>query len=173
MVLNKDKNLKLYHSISETAQLIGVNESTLRYWEKEFPQLRPKVQTYYNQTASHTDFYSITGFLNGHHKFNDAHNLSVTLGGQYEFRDYSIFGVEGSDIQDCLEVVNGSGETKLSSVSKTQWAISSVFARANYDYKERYLVELNARYDGSSKFQPENRWECLVLGVRVIVCNLS
>ncbi len=115
--------------------------------------------TYYNQTASHTDFYSVTGYLNGHHSFNQVHNLSVTLGGQYEFRDYSRFGVEGKDIQDCLDVVNGSGEIKLSDVSKTQWAIASVFARANYDYRERYLLELNARYDGSSKFQPENRWK--------------
>lgn len=115
--------------------------------------------TYYKQTGSRTDFYSVTGYLNGHHSFNDAHNLSVTLGGQYEFRNYSIFGVEAADIQDCLDVVNGSGEVKLSSVSKNQWAIASVFARANYDYKTKYLVEFNARYDGSSKFQPQNRWK--------------
>ena len=28
----------------EVAQQLGVNESTLRYWEKEFPQLKPKTQ---------------------------------------------------------------------------------------------------------------------------------
>ncbi len=43
-MLTKDKELKLYYSIKEAAQLLGVNESTLRYWEKEFPQLRPKTQ---------------------------------------------------------------------------------------------------------------------------------
>jgi len=41
-VLNTDKELKLYYSISEVAQMFGVNESLLRFWEKEFPQLRPK-----------------------------------------------------------------------------------------------------------------------------------
>ena len=42
-MLNKDKNLKLYYSISEVAQMLGVNESLLRYWEDEFPQqLKPK-----------------------------------------------------------------------------------------------------------------------------------
>ena len=40
----KDKELKLYYSIKEVAQQLGVNESTLRYWEKEFPQLKPKTQ---------------------------------------------------------------------------------------------------------------------------------
>lgn len=42
-MLNKDKNLKLYYSISEVAQMLGVNESLLRFWEDEFPQqLKPK-----------------------------------------------------------------------------------------------------------------------------------
>ena len=43
-MLKKDKELKLYCSIKEVAQQLGVNESTLRYWEKEFPQLKPKTQ---------------------------------------------------------------------------------------------------------------------------------
>lgn len=33
---------KLYYSIGEVCKLIGVEASTLRYWEKEFTQLRPK-----------------------------------------------------------------------------------------------------------------------------------
>ena len=37
-----DKDLKLYYSISEVAQMFDVNESLLRFWEKEFPQLSPK-----------------------------------------------------------------------------------------------------------------------------------
>lgn len=41
-MLNKDKDLKLYYSISEVAQMFDVNESLLRFWEKEFPQLEPK-----------------------------------------------------------------------------------------------------------------------------------
>ncbi len=36
-----NKNLKLYYSISEVAEIFGVNESLLRYWEKEFPQIAP------------------------------------------------------------------------------------------------------------------------------------
>ena len=39
---NTDKELKLYYSISEVAGMFDVNESLLRFWEKEFPQLWPK-----------------------------------------------------------------------------------------------------------------------------------
>ena len=42
MALNLNKNLKLYYSIREVATMFGLNESTLRYWEQEFPYLRPK-----------------------------------------------------------------------------------------------------------------------------------
>ncbi|MBR5657082.1 MAG: MerR family transcriptional regulator [Prevotella sp.] len=45
MALNPNKNLKMYYSIKEVAAMIGVNESLLRYWEKEFPLLRPKTVT--------------------------------------------------------------------------------------------------------------------------------
>lgn len=41
-MLNTDKELKLYYSISEVARMFDVNESLLRFWEKEFPQLNPK-----------------------------------------------------------------------------------------------------------------------------------
>ena len=41
-MLNTDKELKLYYSIGEVAKMFDVNESLLRFWEKEFPQLNPK-----------------------------------------------------------------------------------------------------------------------------------
>jgi DNA-binding transcriptional MerR regulator len=43
MALNLSKNLKMYYSIREVAEMFGLNESTLRYWELEFPYLKPKV----------------------------------------------------------------------------------------------------------------------------------
>ena len=45
-MLNTDKELKLYYSISEVARMFDVNESLLRFWEKEFPQLRPVSYTH-------------------------------------------------------------------------------------------------------------------------------
>ena len=42
MALNLNKNLKLYYSIKEVAEMFDLPESTLRYWEQEFPFLKPK-----------------------------------------------------------------------------------------------------------------------------------
>lgn len=40
----------------------------------------------------------------------------------------------------------------------TVWAVQGAFFRLNYDYKGKYLVELNGRYDGSSKYGSDDRW---------------
>ena len=42
MAYNPNKELKLYYSIGEVAMMFDVNESLLRYWEKEFPIISPK-----------------------------------------------------------------------------------------------------------------------------------
>ena len=39
MALNKNKDLKMFYSISEVAQMFNVTETLLRFWEKEFPNI--------------------------------------------------------------------------------------------------------------------------------------
>lgn len=115
-------------------------------------------KSYYQQTSERIDNYSFSAYANGHKQFGD-HNMSLTLGTQYEFKEYKQFGVRATDILDGLEVVNGAGDVTLQNVSKYQNSILSYFSRFNYDYLGRYLLEFNGRYDGSSKFLPENRWD--------------
>jgi DNA-binding transcriptional MerR regulator len=42
MTIKKDKLQKLYYSISEVAQMFDINESALRFWEKEFDMINPR-----------------------------------------------------------------------------------------------------------------------------------
>ena len=42
MSLNTNKDLKQFYSIGEVAAMFEVNETTLRFWEKEFPQIAPQ-----------------------------------------------------------------------------------------------------------------------------------
>ena len=42
MPYKEQKIEKLFYSIGEVAEMFGLNESTLRYWETEFPFLKPK-----------------------------------------------------------------------------------------------------------------------------------
>jgi DNA-binding transcriptional MerR regulator len=50
---------KLYHSISEISELLGEEQHTLRYWEKEFPELNPKKNRAGNRIYSDKDLFVI------------------------------------------------------------------------------------------------------------------
>src|SRR5690606_31296517 len=43
-------------------------------------------------------------------------------------------------------------------ITPAEWALQSVFGRVGYNYKEKYFVESNLRYDRTSKVSPEYRW---------------
>lgn len=53
MPLAQNKNLKLYYSIKEVAEMFDVSESLLRYWETEFPSLHPKTTS--NKVRQYTE----------------------------------------------------------------------------------------------------------------------
>lgn len=48
--------------------------------------------------------------------------------------------------------------TRVGQANTTSWSIASVLARANYSFKDRYLLSVAFRRDGSSRFGTENRW---------------
>ena len=53
MAIIPEKKTKVYFSITEVGEMFGLNDSTLRYWEKEFPFLKPKVAG--NKVRQYTD----------------------------------------------------------------------------------------------------------------------
>lgn len=45
-----------------------------------------------------------------------------------------------------------------STLVPSEWSLQSIFGRINYQYKGKYLLEANLRYDGTSKVSPGHRW---------------
>lgn len=115
----------------------------------------------YRETSGRNNFYSISGYVNATRSFIEKHNFSLTLGAQYEYTEFRNFGVSAKNILEGLEVPNGSDEINIvtDKNSKYETALMSYFGRLNYNFDNRYLFEFNARYDGSSKFEPSNRWD--------------
>ncbi len=64
MALNTNKNLKLYYSIKEVSQMFNVSESLLRYWETEFPTLRPKTTSNKVRQYSDADIRQVRNIYN-------------------------------------------------------------------------------------------------------------
>ena len=149
-----------YNTSSATRDIVKKSIDWYNYAGTRIVRTDPtQDESSYTSTFSRTDYYMGSGYLNYHNTFADVHNFSAMVGAQYNYMQYKGTGVSIKDINPDLEVPNGQGETKLSSVAKYHEAMMSYFGRLNYDYKERYLLEGLMRYDGSSKFQPENRWQ--------------
>ena len=90
----------------------------------------------------------------------EGHQLSWLLGASRE--DYSIESLNGfrdNFVLPEFPVLDaGSALNQSASGTASEWALQSFFSRINYTYKDRYLLELNARYDGSSRFLKGNRY---------------
>lgn len=95
------------------------------------------------------------------------HNFKFMLGAQVEqmqskFYQMSRVGliVEDIDVIDGTTGLDYSGEKTVPEVSgnRNSWSTAGLFGRVNYDYKGKYLVEANLRYDGTSRYRWNERW---------------
>ena len=91
---------------------------------------------------------------------NDAHNFKVMAGFNSEETQYRTVGASRTGlITPSLPTINTATDDSQAREGQYQhWSVAGFFGRINYNYKERYLLELNARYDGSSRFLEDKRW---------------
>jgi TonB-linked SusC/RagA family outer membrane protein len=91
--------------------------------------------------------------------FNKTHDVKLLLGYSYEDFFASNFSArrEGYLGNELYEPDAGSNNPVVGGTSSKS-VLMSWFGRANYGYRDRYLLEANFRYDGSSRFARGNRW---------------
>ncbi|PRD47446.1 SusC/RagA family TonB-linked outer membrane protein [Sphingobacterium haloxyli] len=88
------------------------------------------------------------------------HTLRWLIGASREdFTEEWIQGFRDTYVLPEFPVLDaGQAVNQQATGSASEWALQSFFSRLNYDYKEKYLLEVNARYDGSSRFLKGNRY---------------
>lgn len=92
-------------------------------------------------------------YFNYNNTFNNDHHLNVMLGGNLDKYNYEYLYFETHAIMDPnMPELALSNEMYAYTHAKAKRGSLGLFARANYDYKGIYLIELNGRYDWSSKF---------------------
>ena len=99
------------------------------------------------------------GYFNYAASFNDVHNLNLMAGANVDKDDYEYLYFEKHGIQDVnMPELALTNDYYTSSHSHSHTGSAGFFGRINYDYKGIYLLELNGRYDGSSKFPAGDQW---------------
>ncbi|MEX0928289.1 MAG: TonB-dependent receptor [Balneolales bacterium] len=106
-----------------------------------------------------TGHYSVlTGYTQYQRTF-DSHNFTVMAGYEHDY-DYNRWVTgEGYDLAslDVPSISTALGTKEVNDVIN-HWSTQGVFGRLNYNYDEKYILELSARYDGSSRFEDGQRW---------------
>jgi len=104
----------------------------------------------------------LAGNLYGEYQrlFGGKHTVNVLLGGNYEQSTFDRLDVtrNGLIFPDAENINLALGQSITTGGGYEKWAILGGFYRLNYDYAERYLLELDGRYDGSSKFPSNQRY---------------
>jgi len=92
--------------------------------------------------------------------FNEKHSLNVVVGTNYEQSTFNRLDVtrNGLIFPDASNINLALGQAITTAGNYEKWAILGGFYRVNYNYNERYLLGLNGRYDGSSKFPTTQRY---------------
>jgi TonB-linked SusC/RagA family outer membrane protein len=111
-----------------------------------------------NQTMT-TSTYSAANLFTSYELQLKKHQFSVLAGTQYELDKMHMLNATRSNliVRDVPSLQTSNGAITASE-SMTHWATRGYFGRFNYNYDQKYLFEANARYDGTSKFLPGNRW---------------
>ncbi|WP_270633708.1 TonB-dependent receptor [Parabacteroides goldsteinii] len=138
------------------------------YTSNDFKKFRPTLVIDQYNTASPSDLrvrntrnslLTLQAYLNYDLLLKD-HLFHFLLGySQESNKDEWVEAYRDNFPNNALYEINaGSASNQQNSGSASEWALASFFGRINYSFKDRYLLEMSARYDASSRFPKSNRW---------------
>ncbi|MGC4232594.1 MAG: TonB-dependent receptor [Niabella sp.] len=99
--------------------------------------------------------------INYKKNLNEDHQLDILAGFTQQQSTTKTHSSGSSDfVTDAFEYHNlGAGTVILAPGSSySRWVLHSYLARLNYSFKQRYLLTLTVRADGSSRFGKNNKW---------------
>ncbi|MCH5719468.1 SusC/RagA family TonB-linked outer membrane protein [Niabella hibiscisoli] len=86
------------------------------------------------------------------------HSIRATGGVETKERMDKLFWVRSQPLSNFIDIINQPDEFRDITDRADESARAGFFFRGNYNFNEKYLVELGARYDGSWRFPEEHRW---------------
>mgnify|MGYP000283745166 CR=1 FL=1 len=159
-----------YSSVENRYKKYGTPSLTSGY---EIFTARPSVEALrdsygsYLSAATYDYVYQETGrtenltanFVATYAKRWGDHDFKAMAGSSLEKSEYEYYWAQRKGLLDPAkpELNLATGDQTTSS-SHTWWSVAGFFGRLNYSYKDRYMLELNGRYDGSSRFPSGNRF---------------
>ena len=112
-----------------------------------------------SEYAFKSNFFNPNIFTEYSRELGDGHNFKIMGGFQSELFQSRNINASKDNVQAIdVPTLNTTEKNPLNSGGYAHWATAGFFGRINYDYQGRYLAELNLRYDGTSRFLEDKRW---------------
>lgn len=110
------------------------------------------------EKGTKNEFYTVNLFSDYSRQLGD-HYFKVMGGFNAEHQNVRTLSAQrdGIIVPD-LPTIDTSTEQDVAGGGYNHWATAGFFGRLNYNYKEKYLLEVNGRYDGTSRFMKDQRW---------------
>ncbi len=146
---HRDYQYTYNHDVAGNAVAYGKSSSVYEYAYRE---------NYYNSNIYTEYFKNLKG----------GHYIKGMIGFQAELNKYRDLSAQRAGIiVPEMSVMNLTTGADYNGVAVTptvngqyqNWATTGYFGRINYNYMERYLLEVNLRYDGTSRFRADKRWK--------------
>ena len=169
-------NMNLTYQIVKDIKLVGsvgyflhstdyrTLENNIPFYEYTGTQLLANLPTRssYQRGNRQEAYYSANAYAEYSKNFAKIHDVKLTVGTQYERDEYNRYLARTldviSDVPSSLNLSTGDATSKTVGEAQNHYALAGYFSRFNYAYDNKYLLEASIRYDGSSKFDAENRW---------------
>jgi TonB-linked SusC/RagA family outer membrane protein len=112
--------------------------------------------TLYN---SQITYHNYTGYLQYTKKLG-KNDFDFMAGASHEDSNFDWFNARRDNFtsQDVWALNLGGTNNMSNAGGGNHWGIESLFSRFSYAYDNKYMLDANLRYDGSSRFEPSNRW---------------
>lgn len=136
------------HDVNGNPYVYSTNSEVYEYANKE-NYFNANLYSEYSKTFANKHFAKIMGGFQT--ELTKYHNLSATRNGIMVASLPTIATTSGTD-------ANGVAVAPTVTGLYQRWATAGFFTRLNYDYDGKYLLEANLRYDGSSRYRADQRW---------------
>lgn len=114
---------------------------------------------YLNMAVTKQDYNALNLYGSYGLNLNEDHHFKVMAGFNQERQQTSYQTTTAYEMVSSAAPSLGGGTGQiLTSSSYTDFATRGAFYRINYNYKDKYMIETNGRYDGSSKFPKNSRF---------------
>jgi TonB-linked SusC/RagA family outer membrane protein len=106
-----------------------------------------------NVTFNTNNYFTFTPAI------GEDHKLIAILGMAYQQNDYQHGASQGEGYpSDAVKNLTGATNITAAATTNDRYTFLSYFLRANYTWKEKFLLSVSDRIDGSSRFDPKKRY---------------